>query len=200
MDFLFINHKTHGAEVSSTRMAEAMSIFSERGQRQTTRIENDHFRLILFESQSAQYDYKEFSNGDFIVTLGTLFYKDMYGDQCLDPLFNDFCRSDSLSSNDLMGNYCVMIFHDGELFVFNDYLGLYRIYHTEDYSVVTSSFLAIAKILERLTPSPQEIYEYLLRGAMYGGNTLFKEVDTAAWFKSGLYFRKAKRKRTYIQL
>ena len=176
MDFiLFKKTKERGFDISN-KYAQSFNIFQNRGQKLSKIIETEHFHISLFDGLNTACFYKIFENGDFIVTLGTLIYKENFGEEVLQILYKDIKSNKSDLYNDLMGGYCVITCIDGQIFVFNDFLGLKRVYYNEDESIYSSSFLAITKAIPQKTKSEQEIFEYLIRGGMYGDKTVLKEI------------------------
>lgn len=174
MDFLLIN-KNKQINIRE-EYSSSFETFLKRERKEKKIIENKNFYLSVYDGLNAKCYLKEFENGDFIVTLGTLFYKDKFGDDCLQPLINDFKEGKRNLYNDLMGSYSVLIYINEKLYTFNDFLGLMRVYCSSDNMVFSTSFLAIAKSLKTKTPSTQEIYEYIIRGGMYGDKTILKEI------------------------
>lgn len=176
MDFLLIKKEGRLKKSLLQEYSSSFAVFSRRNQRKIAEVDNNDFYLSLYNSDNSKCHIKKFKNGDFIVVLGTLFYKNEFADNCLDALFNDFCERDKYLINNLIGNYCVIVFKDSELFIFNDYLGLLRVYYSDNFELVSSSFLAMSIAIKDKTLSHQEIYEYIIRGGMYGGQTIFKRI------------------------
>ncbi|MBN2434250.1 MAG: hypothetical protein JXK07_03170 [Spirochaetes bacterium] len=129
------------------------------------------FDKINFSSENVI----RFKTGDFIIVIGTMFYKRKMGLDALRYLYEDFSE-DSDIFNDFCGNFCVLIFKKGELYIFNDYNGLCHVYSNNEKTVFSNSFLAVVKTLKKKTESDQEIYEYISHGAMYGNSTMIQEV------------------------
>ena len=72
--------------------------------------------------------------------------------------------------------FCILLLRDSTLYVFNDFLGTYKIFHDDDFNFVSTSFLALLEILEEKTISEQEFYEYILTGGVYGDATFINEI------------------------
>lgn len=117
----------------------------------------------------------ESPNGDFVAVVGTFFYRGLYGQMALVKLLVD-AQADAMDSNELRGNYTVILFVRGALTVFVDELGTYTAYKSADGRIWSNSLLAVASALDRLTLSAQGVYEYVFQGAVYGGDTLVKEI------------------------
>ena len=177
MDFLLINKKDRAHNSLIEEYSSSFDVFSKREQFKIAEFDKDDFYLSLYNSKNSKCSFKEYKNGDFIIVLGTLFYKSEFREDCLDNLFRDFAEKDKYISNNLIGNYCVIVYLNGELSIFNDYLGLLRVYSNEDQSIFSTSFLAIARATKNRTLSHQEIFEYIIRGGMYGDKTIFNEIN-----------------------
>ncbi|GEM_PF-2449394 len=139
-------------------------------------LRREEFSLYLYRKRRfSSSNSIEFENGNFIAATGTLLYRGMFGERALCSLFDDFC-SDQLSFETLQGHFAVWIFVENRLILFNDYQGQYQVYHSSDYRRVSSSFLAVLAGCDQITPSPQEVYEYLAFSMAYGERTVVKEV------------------------
>lgn len=117
-----------------------------------------------------------FGGGNFIVAEGTCLYKGQCGEEALQEIYRDFTEGEAVLEH-LIGHYALIISHEGHLWVFNDYLGLYRIYVDKTQTVFSDSFLAISEAVEEKSISSQEVYEYIFQGAFYGDQTIFNEID-----------------------
>lgn len=177
MDFIFIKKDKLSLKEIQMEYSSSFEVFEKRGQKESKVFENDKFYLSIYDGLNSKCYFKEYSNGDFIVTLGTLFYGNRFGDDSLKPLMDDFKSGKRNLYNELIGSYSVLIFINNKLYVFNDFIGLKRIYFSTDKSIFSSSFLATAQSLKTKTPSTQEIYEYIIRGGMYGDKTILKEIN-----------------------
>jgi len=115
-------------------------------------------------------------DGQFIAATGTLIYNRKTGQKALRELFQDFSiRGDFMVKT--LGQFALIVFKQGKLYICNDYTGLYHIFTNEQKNIISSSFLAILKTLNRITVSPQELYEYVIGGSAFGGKTPVKEIE-----------------------
>ncbi|MCB2100931.1 MAG: hypothetical protein KDE22_08690 [Rhodobacterales bacterium] len=115
-------------------------------------------------------------DGDFCVATGSLLYRDGRGADALARLHGDL-RGGTLDPNALFGTFCLIAAVDGKVTLWTDRMGTYPVWHDTGMSVISSSFLAVARAAERLTLRDQCVYEYVFQGATYGGETLFHEVS-----------------------
>lgn len=179
MDFIFIS-KNKLKE--NFLVSKGLKVFRERGQTLFKSISNEIFELYLYKNNNQAPFFLRFDNGDFIFSQGTLFYKRLYGNASLEALYEDFKINENGIADSLVGNFSVIIFSNNKLFIFNDFLGLNRIYHTDRFELISTSFLAISQSLKTKTISDQEVYEYIMRGSSYGEKTVLKEIKL---FESG---------------
>ncbi|MFC1835580.1 hypothetical protein ACFL2Q_12715 [Thermodesulfobacteriota bacterium] len=175
--FLFLA-KNGADDLQSTRRKYSHSIdaMQRKGLTLKGTIERDNFVVFLYNKAAYSNDnVRHFDNGDFILCSGTLFYRNRIGNEALEMLYDEFYGEGALFSH-LQGHYCVLLFKGGYLYTFNDLNGLYHVYHDEKPSVISNSFLAVAKSLEKRTVAEQELYEFVSHGAMYGDRTFIAEV------------------------
>src|SRR5262249_20339121 len=116
-----------------------------------------------------------FETSDFIVATGTLLYKGSTGSEALRALYEDFTAEAHIFT-ELLGQFGVLIKKRGALYVFNDGNGLYHVYSDRANTVLSNSFLAVARSTPSRAVSKQELFEYLSGGAMLGDSTLLRDV------------------------
>lgn len=134
------------------------------------------YNLYLFSKRFySDKNYLILQNVDFISTTGSLFYKGESGISGLSSLYYDF-RNGIKIENHCRGHYCVILKVGEETFIFRDFLGLYPVYHSTDFSIISSSFLINAILIPSVTISKDELFEYLLNGFWYNNQTLFTEI------------------------
>lgn len=135
-----------------------------------------NYNLYLFSKRfySAK-NFLAYQNGDFIAATGSLFYKGESGLSGLNSLYYDY-QSGIKIENHCRGHYCVILKVGEETFIFRDFFGLYPVYHSTDFSIISSSFLANAMLIPAVSISKIELFEYLLNGFWYSNQTLFTEI------------------------
>jgi asparagine synthase (glutamine-hydrolysing) len=178
MGAFFLCKKNNETSISKIERdyKQSLDVFKRKGLRLNVKIEKGSFCLFLYHKYSFDVEnYYGFENGDFIASTGTYFYNGTTGINSLKNVFLDFKEGKNII-NKLNGNYCFIIFYKNVLNIFNDYLGLYRVYRDVPNNVFSNSFISLSKALEDKTISEQEIYEYIFHGAFYGDDTFYKEV------------------------
>jgi asparagine synthase (glutamine-hydrolysing) len=174
---LFLTDQNSSAEDIERQYQSSIEVFKKKGLELKRRIANQDFIVFVFDKYSLKAeDVYESEDGGFIVSVGTSLYKGKVGSQALRALHEDFSNGKDFH-DDLYGHFCLLIFDKGKLFIFTDYAGLYKVYCNQSKSVISSSFLAVAKSVAEKSVSSQELYEYVFHEAFYGGKTLFKEIE-----------------------
>ncbi|MDX9694893.1 MAG: hypothetical protein RBT49_03795 [Bacteroidales bacterium] len=156
--------------------SSSIEVFKNKQLPLVKRFVSDNFILFLFGKQKVDVDnYLKIGDG-FIAGTGTYIYKNNTGAKALNDIYSDFNVSVDFPDS-IRGNYAIILFKENRLFLFNDYQGLYNIFTNKSQSIFSSSILAIAKSMDKLSISKQEFYEYVLTGASYGDKTVFEEID-----------------------
>ena len=114
-------------------------------------------------------------NGEFCAAIGTILYRQATGATALERLLSDF-KSGTIRRTALHGHYCVLIGIGGVLEVFTDPIGTFPVWRNAGTDELSSSFLAIADAVDRVTVDVQAAYEYVFQGSTYGGASVFREV------------------------
>ncbi|MBW1791353.1 MAG: hypothetical protein JRJ14_03660 [Deltaproteobacteria bacterium] len=176
--FLLLRKKRSSpVERLEKRYRNSIAVFEKKGLKLRKKIIHQEFVLFVYDKHSFPgQDHFEFENGDFIVSTGTSLYKGKTGAQALKALHQDFSHHKDIQAN-LLGNYCIILFLHDRLFLFNDYTGLYRVYCNTSKTVLSSSFLSVAKTLPQRNISKQEFFEYLFHETTYGDRTVLQGVD-----------------------
>ncbi len=164
-------------EAVGRRCARSLAALDARGLRLTAELDRKEFVVYLFKKARVEPDNcLLIGERDFVIATGTMFYRGEFGQPALKALYEDFPRQPDIFSH-LAGHYCALVNKDGLLHVFNDLGGAHHLYASSDRSVVSTSFLAVTKSLSGLETSTQGVYEYLIEGATYGEETVFKNVQ-----------------------
>jgi hypothetical protein len=158
------------------RHGASLAAMESKGLVRKASLERDRFVLHVFGKMRVDTDnVLELDNGDFVVATGTFIYKKGMGANALRALYRDFCNG-SLSFENFLGHFAVWILKGDDLTVFNDYRGMYQLYHDEDRSVVCSAFLPVYETLTTRTANLQQVYEYFSFETTYGDKTVLQEI------------------------
>jgi len=156
---------------------KSLSVFDGKGLSLNKRIVNSDYVLWVYNKYRFPVDnVVQYDSGEFVVSTGTLIYNKKIGRKALEELYHDFSENGEFLSK-ASGQYSLVLSRNGKLYILNDYTGLYHIYCNSDKSVISSSFLAVMKTLTERAISTQELYEYIISGASFGGKTLLKGIE-----------------------
>jgi hypothetical protein len=143
-------------------------------------VETESRRLYLFRKIGAPgTNLLRAPDGGFCALTGTILYRGRTGEAALPLLLADDAAG-GIDWHEAFGQYALLIGRDDEIRLVADPLGIYPVWHDDDYDAVSSSFLAVAGAAGRLSADPQCVYEYVFQGATYGDRTLFREVHLLA--------------------
>ncbi len=115
------------------------------------------------------------TDGSFAACTGTLFFRGQGGVEALSALLDGF-DGGSFPWAECRGHYAVLLGRGGRLWLANDALGAYKVYHSPDHGLVSSSFIVPHRSVPALSLDPQGAYEYAWNGAVFGDKTLFREI------------------------
>lgn len=175
--FLYIKKSVNSHRESRIDSSITLNVFYKKKMKLIKYFENKSFEIFVFKKKFSDIpNYYEFENGDFIVVSGTFIYSGKTGIEGLKQIYLDYKSKDDFL-NRIRGNYCVLIYLNKELFIFRDFFGYYPVYTSGDFSVISSSYLALCTLIEDLSISHQEFFEYLFNGYFYSEKTIFKEIN-----------------------
>ena len=179
--FLYIDKRKHAR--SATELRPSLEVFEKRrltdGRSLSIKevIENDRFAVYLYGKIACENEnILHCDNGDFVLNTGTLIYKKETGLEALSKLYTDF-EASSFEFTSLQGQFCVLLFKGGQMYVWSDYFGVYHVFTNADRSVISSSFLAVVRQLKSKQLDIQAMYEYVFEGASYNDNTYIQQVE-----------------------
>jgi hypothetical protein len=173
--FLFCRKSGRDAPVD---FGPSMAAMQAKGLRRKSVITRSQFDLHVYEKMRVDTDnVLELDNGDFVVATGTMIYKKRMGAPALQNLYSDYC-DDRLSFENFLGHFAVWILKGDDLIVFNDYRGMYQVFHDVGKTILCSAFLPVCESLTTRTPNTQEIFEYLTFTSTFDEQTILQEVQT----------------------
>lgn len=113
--------------------------------------------------------------GDFAAVAGTLVHRGQMGRAALagllangGPTFEDWPATG--------GHFGAAVGRGDRLHVFTGFFGAFQIFHTPEFDVVSTSFLATAAACPRLTWDAQGLYEFAFNVFPTGDDTVFEQV------------------------
>lgn len=114
---------------------------------------------------------------DLVAVAGTLTFDDLMGKPALEALL----RTASLPEPDwsrLGGQFVALVRRQGRCVLFGDPFGMFQLFHDREMSLFSTSLLAAAEALPRVSFDPQGVYELAFNAAPVGDDTIFNELRT----------------------
>jgi hypothetical protein len=171
-------HTVPGEDRSAMQEA-ALSAFAKMGLSPPRLIRGENYVLAVFpKRQSRELAVAQFPNGDFVFTCGTLIYNSAVGKSAATAFYQDYSEV-SRWSDRALGHYAVILRKNGETRIVLDGFGGFLVFYDSRRRIASSSFLAVASALDRVTVGAQAAYEFVFNGVVSGNATLFDEVSLA---------------------
>ncbi len=172
---------THRANLPRNQHDAGRQRFEERGMACTADLALGEHRLALFSpmksAQPAPVLRQTTPEGEDLFTItGTWFYRWQHGAEALEACYRAFLRDPAEALLALSGHYTVIARINGELQLCVDPTGTAKVYCHSNGALFSDSFLVALETLPSRTLRTQEMYEYVFRGAMYGGRTFLEEL------------------------
>lgn len=177
--FLVRKNETELLDDIERKYSEALNVFSEMGLKCKLKIINNDVCLFIYDKYFfSPNNYYFIDSTNFILSTGTLFYKSKIEIDALKLLYSDLKSFEKLDIIDqIRGNYALIYCINGNLYVLNDRNGIYHLFTTSETNIISNSFLALAKAIDKKTVQLQEVFEYILMGTIYGDKTVFREIN-----------------------
>ena len=172
----FVILHTPPGEDRGAMQAAAVDAFARSGFRGSRIVRGDDYVLTLFpKHQAKEPAFEQFANGDFVFVCGTLIYDDRVGRAAAAAFYRDYGGPVQPRAR-AMGHYTVILRKAGQTEIIPDSFGGFHIFCDRAGRIASSSFLAVASALERVTLGKQSACEYVFNGVVSGNATLFDEV------------------------
>ena len=168
-------HTVAGEDRSATQAA-ALAAFARMGMPAPRLLRGENYVLAVYpKRQESEPALQQFPNGDFAYACGTLIYEAAVGRPAAAGFYRD-CRGRSAPRDRAMGHYAVFVRKNGETAIIPDGFGGFVIFYDAARRIASSSFLAVASALDRVTLRAQGACEYVFNGVVSGDATVFDEV------------------------
>ncbi|MGC2203830.1 MAG: hypothetical protein WA633_27250, partial [Stellaceae bacterium] len=167
---------TPPGEDRSAAAAAALAVFDRMGMPAPRQIRVKDYLLAVYPKREAsEPSLQEFGDGDFAFACGTLIYEKMVGKEAATAFYRD--RSGRYLPRDrALGHYAVILRKAGQTEIIPDILGGLLVFYDASRRIASSSFLAVASALDRVTLGTQGACEYVFNGVVSGNATIFDEV------------------------
>ena len=133
--------------------------------------------LNFHKSGVTGYDNLYREEQDFIIGLGTYYYGALFAEAALPRIWEDY-KNGRNPFAEVGGHFNFIICRNGSVHLVTDKSGQYQaLYATQGGTFwVSSSLMAIAASLGKLTPNKQAILEFINIEASFAGETVFTEI------------------------
>lgn len=130
---------------------------------------DNHVLLYTSKILVDNNNFYQYDNGNFIAGFGTFFYKEKFGYDALQSIFNDCEDISDDFINNIYGHYAFIISKietTGKIYIFNDNSGTFRLYYSlkNDNICVSSSFLSVVESIENPRIDDIRLAGYLSSG------------------------------------
>jgi len=168
-------HTAPGEDRSAARAA-ALGTFARMGMPAPCLIEGANYMLAVYpKRQASEVELQQFPNGDFSFACGTLIYENLVGKAAAAAFYRDY-GGRSAPHGKAMGHHAVILRKGGETEIVPDGFGGFLVFYDSAGRIASSSFLAVASALDRMTLSMQGACEYVFDGVVSGNATVFDEI------------------------
>lgn len=168
-------HTDPGKDCSATQAA-ALGAFAGMGIGAPRLVHGEGYVLAMFpKRQESEPELEQFANGDFVFCCGTLIYDDKVGRAAAAAFYRDY-HGPPGPRDRAMGHYAVILRKGATTDLVSDGFGGFHVFRDDQGRIASSSFLAVAATLDRVTLSTQGASEYVFNGVVSGDATLFDEI------------------------
>jgi asparagine synthase (glutamine-hydrolysing) len=112
---------------------------------------------------------------DFVGVAGTLVFDGKMGAPALEALLDAF-ELPFAAWDRVGGHFALLVHKQGRTALLTDFFGAFQLFHDRRFEVASTSFLATAASVPRLTWSTQGVYEFAFNVFPIGDDTVFDEV------------------------
>jgi len=173
----------HKDRLSTQDVARTVSCLARQGSTNPVSLEHDRYVISFFPKHFLPEKPEKNiilrnngqNNGDFCGSSGCFIYKGLMGEKALSALLRDFTIKDYQPTH-YSGIFTVILRKNNRLYLLTDPMGGNRVYQNDRQSFWSSSFLAAATAVRKLSINEQALYEYAFQETTYGNETIFKEV------------------------
>ena len=166
--FSFINRARHvnaPAIIHRSRLQFRRSGFSAPFSVETENFVFDYYEKIAYDSKNIL----KFDDDNFIASVGTLIAGGATGQAALEFVFEQADPGKALS--EARGHFAVIICRNGVVSLLRDRNYSCEVFYNSDLSIISTSYLAVARTLASLQINAQEAYEYVFQGVSFGRQT-----------------------------
>lgn len=164
----------------NTDVKNAKLLFEQKGFSKPMQFNLGTFDLLLYQKIVYPQLNHFIVGDDLVICVGTFLYKGGNLNESLKNLYYDFCEG-RIVPNSIQGTFSLVLYVNGCIYITNDDENLYPVYVNNRNKIVSSSFLAIAEQLQKLSINRLSVIENLITGCSFGFDTYFNEIKRMRW-------------------
>lgn len=154
--------------------------FSKRGFSKNEVFTFNDFNLVYFSKLNDVSQIIAGKGGSVVVAAGTLWYKNLTFSDSKRELLDDL-ETDNFDPDNLSGTYCLLYVNSRMqlIHLYHDAQGVYRFYHDTSSGIISSSWLSLVWLKERLSRNinVNAVLENLILGFNLGNKTWVTNID-----------------------
>jgi asparagine synthase (glutamine-hydrolysing) len=167
--------RTEDPDFSEAALTSARRQFSLQGFRDGTELEIPGWKIIHTPYTEGGPGTLLVRRDELVAIAGTLTCDGKIGEAALEALL-DMTHLEKPDWNRLGGQFVALVHRAGRSFLFTDYFGAFQLFHDPDSRLFSTSLLAAADSLPRLSFDRQGLYELAFNVVPIGNDTVFEEL------------------------
>lgn len=175
MGGFYLCRLTEGGDAGGDRLAIAKAQFHAHGFSRLTPIRTASHAGFHAEPIHGGPACYHAEGDDFVAVAGTFIHRDKIGAPALKALLDGFSFPFTDWEN-TTGQFAALVHKTGKTYVFTDFFGAFQTFHDEGWDIVSTSFLAAAKSLDRIAFDRQGVYEFAFNVVPTGDDTVLAEL------------------------
>lgn len=144
-------------------------------------IEDEYGKITAYKKLKVNTENIFCLEDEYIVGVGTFFYKGEIGEAALRYIYEDICVRDiNEVRKKICGTYCIACKKEGKLLVFTDNAGYYQIYYHIDANkdiVLSNTYYHVASVLEDIEVDIDTWMEMTLGNEVIRNESVFYGID-----------------------
>ena len=137
---------------------------------------NGRFNILLYKKSLAENESYLESGKDYIICVGTFFYRKQSQNDSLKIFLKDF-KNNQIFNDEIIGQFSLILVIDNQINLILDRLAIQNVYFDARNKIMSSSLLAVCTAHPgKLDLNRNSIVEILLTGGLVGPDTVFNEV------------------------
>lgn len=168
--------QTSDPEFARSAMARARAQFAVHGFRDFREMALPGWRLLHAPHIIGGPESLLARGEDLVAVAGTLAFDGLIGRAALEALLDGWSGAPDWSR--LGGQFAALVHKGGRTFAFTDWFGAFQLFRDERSRLFSTSLLAAAGALPKLSFDPQAVYEWAFNVVPIGNDTVFDQLKT----------------------